>query len=381
MLRATAGSPRQSDLDSRARHAQLYHHPIGVLQVAIHPESRISNLRSMGTENILSIVAFDGTELTLYIDKETGLPSRVQSLAYFDRHLGDVFIETQFGGYENVNGLQLPTTVISMLDRFELLSVTVSNSVNGAAGDLAAPIELKSQPAAVPSVSVTVEEIGRGLWYLTGQSHHGLVVEFEDHMTLVEAPQDDIRTLAVIDTARALNPEKPLTEVINTHHHFDHSGGIRAAVSEGLTVITHALNETFYRDSVSRTHLLSPDALQRNPQPLRLKTVSEAVQLSDAMRTVEIFPIIGSHHAETLLMVYFPDERALAVADVYSTPSPDAVNVRFPHVHNLIENIQNYNLSVDRILPVHGQSEPFSNVTHAAELEALAAAADPEQGR
>jgi len=32
----------------------------------------------------------------------------------------------------------------------------------------------------------------------------------------------------VIARARALRPGKPLTQVINTHHHFDHSGGILA---------------------------------------------------------------------------------------------------------------------------------------------------------
>ncbi len=369
---------RQSQLDSRARHTELYHHPIGVLQVALDPASQISNLRVVGAEQSVRIVASDGTELTLYVNPVTGLPSRVQSMAYYTRHLGDVFIETQFGGYENVDGLQLPTTLTSMLDRFELLSVTVSNSVNGDTGSLEAPDEVKSRSMPVPRAIVEVEEVGQGLWYLTGQSHHSLVVEFEDHMTLIEAPQGDIRTLAVIDAARSLNPEKPLTEVINTHHHFDHSGGIRAAVSEGLTVITHELNRNFYQNSVSRSHRLTPDALARNPQAIQIQTVSEPYEISDALRTVQIFPITGSPHADTLLMVYLPAERALVVADVYSTPNPSAANPRFPHVANLIENIQNYNLRVDRVLPIHGRSEPFSSVTRAAQAEARATAAQPE---
>jgi glyoxylase-like metal-dependent hydrolase (beta-lactamase superfamily II) len=364
---------RQSELDSRARHAQLYHHPVGVLQLALDRDSQISDPRTVGTEQSVRIVASDGTELTLYVDRETGLPSRVQSMAYYGRHLGDVFIETHFEDYENVDGLQLPTTLTSMLDRFELLTVTVSSSVNGDTSDLEAPDEVKSGSVPVPSAIVEVEEIGRGLWYLTGQSHNSLVVEFEDHMTLVEAPQDDIRTLAVIDAARSLNPDKPLTEVINTHHHFDHSGGMRAAMSEGLTVITHEFNREFFKNSVSRSHQSAPDALARNPQAIQIETVSEPYELSDAGRTVQIFPIVDSPHADTLLMVYFPAERALVVADVYSTPNPNAANPRFPHVANLIENIENYGLRVDRVLPIHGQSEPFLNVTRAAQAEARAA--------
>ena len=32
---------------------------------------------------------------------------------------------------------------------------------------------------------------------------------------------------------------KPLTELVVSHHHFDHTGGIRQAIAEGLTIIAH----------------------------------------------------------------------------------------------------------------------------------------------
>jgi len=59
-------------------------------------------------------------------------------------------------------------------------------------------------------------------------------------------------------------------------------------------------------------------------------------------------------------------------------PDPNAVNPRFLHVANLIENIESYNLRVDRVLPIHGQSEPFTNVTRAAQTEARATGAESE---
>src|SRR6202008_3258757 len=96
--------------------------------------------------------------------------------------------------------------------------------------------------AGPPPATVTVEPLGKGLWFLAGQSHHSVLVEFADHLTLIEAPQNDMRALAAIAKARELVPGKPLTHVVNTHHHFDHSGGIRAAVSEDLAVITHKGN-------------------------------------------------------------------------------------------------------------------------------------------
>src|SRR4029077_4422871 len=97
-----------------------------------------------------------------------------------------------------------------------------------------------------PPAVVTAEPVAKGIWFLAGQSHHSVLVEFGDHLMLIEAPQNDTRTLAVIAKARELRPDKPLKYVANSHHHFDHSGGIRAAVAEGLTVITHKANEVFF---------------------------------------------------------------------------------------------------------------------------------------
>ena len=57
---------------------------------------------------------------------------------------------------------------------------------------------------------------------------------------------------------------------------------------------------------------------------------------------------------------------------------PNTVNPSFLHVANLIENIENYNVRVDPVLPIHGQSEPFTNVTRATQAEARATGAESE---
>ena len=107
-----------------------------------------------------------------------------------------------------------------------------------------------------PPVVVTAEPVGKGIWWLAGSGNHRSVVfEFADHLVLYEAPLNEARTQAVIDKARTLSA-KPLTMAIVSHHHFDHSGGLRTAVAEGLTIVTHRDNEMFFKDLLARPHTI-----------------------------------------------------------------------------------------------------------------------------
>jgi glyoxylase-like metal-dependent hydrolase (beta-lactamase superfamily II) len=194
-----------------------------------------------------------------------------------------------------------------------------------------------------------VEEIGKGIWFLAGGSHNSVLVEFADHLELIEAPQNDARALAVIAKVRELKSDKPLTKVLVSHHHFDHSGGIRAAIAEGLTLVTHESNRTLFEDLAARQHSVVQDALAKNPKPAQIETVGDEAVVKDAARTMQIFHVEGSNHAESMLMVYFPAERLLVQADLYNPANPNAA--RLP---NLIENIQKRKLRVDRHVPLHG---------------------------
>jgi glyoxylase-like metal-dependent hydrolase (beta-lactamase superfamily II) len=234
--------------------------------------------------------------------------------------------------------------------------------VNADTGDLAAPAPAASAApiAGAPAPVVTVEEIAKGIWLLAGQSHNSALVEFDDHLMLIEAPQSEARTLAVIAAARSLRPGKPLRQLVSTHFHSDHTGGLRAAVAEGLTVVTHEGNAAFYADAITRPHTLAPDALARNPKPLKIETVGEEREIADSTMTVELYHIAGNPHANTLLMAYFPKQRVLVEADAFSPGSTTQ-----PYAANLLENVAKRQLKVDRVVPLHGGVTPFSEVVRA----------------
>jgi glyoxylase-like metal-dependent hydrolase (beta-lactamase superfamily II) len=343
---------------ARDRRAEIFHHPITIIRAALDPAATLTNPRTTGNERVVEVAA-NGLSFTLAIDATSKLPTRVVSMTD-NPNLGDVAIETSFADYQDVNGLKLPAHLTTKTDTYTTVDIRATKqTVDGPAGNLAAPDAAASAPAitAPPAAAVTTEELAKGVWLLAGQSHHSVVVEFGDHLILIEAPQNDTRALAVIAKAHELAPNKPLTHVVNTHHHFDHSGGIRAAVSEGLAVITQKANAQFFQDAATRAHTIAPDALAKSPKPLKLEVVDDAMELADSTMTLQLYHIDGNPHGDAMLMAYLPKEKILVEADAF-TPGA-AVQ---PYAANLLENITKRNLRIERIVPLHGTVAPFSEL-------------------
>jgi glyoxylase-like metal-dependent hydrolase (beta-lactamase superfamily II) len=356
---ATGTPTRASNAVAKDRRAELFHHPITIVRAALDPAAKLTNPRTAGKERVVEVAAANGLAFTLAIDDTTSLPTRVVSMTD-NLNLGDVAIETSFADYQDVNGLKLPARLTTKTDNYTTADIRVSKqTVDGDTGNLRAPeVVAAAQPVeGPPPATVTVEEVAKGVWLLAGQSHHSVVVEFSDHLILIEAPQHDTRALAVIAKARELRPDKPLTHVVNTHHHFDHSGGVRGAVSEGLAVITQKANAQFFEDAIKRPHTIVPDALAKNPKPLKLEVVDEGMELADSSMTVQLYRIDGNPHGDAMLMAYLPKERILVEVDAFSPGA--AVQ---PYAANLLENITKRNLRVDRIVPLHGTIAPFSDL-------------------
>lgn len=353
---------RLSDAAARDRRLERYQHPLAILRLASSPGAALTNARTEEGQRLVDVATPDGVTLTLAIDGATRLPARVY-WRMGHPNLGDVIVEAHFENYQAVGGLQLPARQTITVDGLRASDyVWDAQALDENVGDeLAAPAEVAAGPAPMPPVpQVTVEAVAPGVWWLAGQSHHSAVVELSDHLVLIEAPQSEARTLAVIAKARELNPKKPLTQVINSHHHFDHSAGIRAAIAEGLEVITHEANRAYFDFVSARPFTIAPDELARQPRPMKITTVSDPLTLGDAARSIVLYPIDGNPHADTLLMAYLPKERLLVEADAY-TPG-----VAYqPYAANLLENIQRRKLSVDRIVPLHGTIAPFSDLVKA----------------
>jgi glyoxylase-like metal-dependent hydrolase (beta-lactamase superfamily II) len=238
------------------------------------------------------------------------------------------------------------------------------NIVDEPIDDLNAPESLRSAPQGGRGGSAANPQpikVADHVWFMNGNTFF----EFDDHITMVEANRQDAALQAILTVVNTLVPGKRVTQVIQTHHHFDHSVGLRAAVAEGLTIIAHRGNEGIFREVVSRPAKLFPDALGRNPKPLKFMPVDDHLNLKDATNEIDIYHLIGNYHMANAVIVHVPASRVLVEGDL--TTQDWDFNW---WGDSLMNNIDYRKIKVDTHLAVHGQKPlPLAEVVSAIERQ------------
>jgi hypothetical protein len=120
--------------------------------------------------------------------------------------MGDTDLIATYSDYKDFSGVKFPTKILVEQGGFPLWDLNVTSVTPNAPVDLPVPEAVAS--ATLPAVQATSTKLANGVWHLTGGSHHSLVVEFNDHLAVIEAPLDEARSEAVIAEARKLGAKE-----------------------------------------------------------------------------------------------------------------------------------------------------------------------------
>jgi glyoxylase-like metal-dependent hydrolase (beta-lactamase superfamily II) len=353
-------APAAAPVALEARIHDLWTTPHGVVKAAMRNGA---TLRSEGGESVVSFAQPGLYRATAWIGAD-GLVQRVDSVMPHPVS-GDTPVSTVYSGWRDWGGVKFPARIQQSQGGAAVLDINVT--------EVQANAPFASEvPALVAQFAEKVDsnKVADGVWHLGGGSHNSVLVEFADHVMLIESPLYDGRANAVLAEVKRLVPNKPLRYVVNSHHHFDHAGGMRAAAATGATLVVSQPALGFYEQTFATPNAIRPDALAQSGRRPTLLGVAGSRTFSDATRTVQVHFIEGSPHAQGFMMAWLPKERLLVEADAYTPGPPNApAPAQANPLHlNLVSNVQRMGWDVDRILPLHGRVAPYADLRTAAKM-------------
>lgn len=335
-------------------------------------------------------------ELEVLFDPQTRLPAAVRSHDY-DNNYGDSTYDLLLSDWRAVGGVKVAHALEYRLNdiviaRAKLDAVTLNPKL--AADGFAIPETIRSgagkaatgyvpwqwvlrrqnigvfldsdkvgfDPAA-PGLKFV--DLAPGVSHVTGGSHNSLVVEMKDYLVVFDAPIGETQSRFTIAQAKARYPGKPIRYLVLTHHHMDHTGGMKTFVAEGAAVIVGPGAGEHVTKLLRRPRGLDGEGGTASLPSVEVIEIAEQKTLSDGARSVGIY-VVENPHAKGLVIGYVPDVRLGFVTDIWS-PGRDKLGEKLTGGQAaLVAAVKKYNLDPERFAGGHGTSLPY------AELAALA---------
>jgi glyoxylase-like metal-dependent hydrolase (beta-lactamase superfamily II) len=237
---------------------------------------------------------------------------------------------------------------------------------------MSAPISLDAGEVVPMPITPDVVTMGGGI-------HHSLAIALDSGVVVVDAPQHEDRSLAVIEAVTARWPDKPITHMILTHHHHDHSGGIRAFAAIGAELIVAEGDHDFVTQCLARPHTIRPDTLASARTRPTIRTVGDN-RLSLGDGEIEIHRISSPHSAEGLV-VYVASVKLLFNADLFNPGLVPPEVAPPPHwldySQDFRRQVEALNLDIELLVGAHGvlEGRPYQSLIDFTDIDVEATAA------
>ena len=344
-----------------------------------------------GSIHYLLIVEDEVHPLTLYVNAATGQLAKITTLENNYLHR-DVLLEVFYLDWQMIEGgLLFPHEVYlasneHIIREEKRVSVQVNVSLDddlfsfpevdrslydenfALRGAISSQFYLGFAAIGIPqggtdNSTISAEMLAPGVYHLTGGSHHSMLIEQENGLVVVEAPLYEARSKAILDWISSEFSDKPITHVIASHSHEDHSAGLRTFVAQGIPVVISEISADFMAEVFKASSTVLPDELEQNPQKAIIESVplNAPYTLSDVAHPINIYHM-DNVHADDLVVVHLPNEEILFVVDIYNPSLP----LLFPSGPNSVyDAIKTNDIKVATLVGGHGGVGTFE------ELEAL----------
>jgi len=364
--------------DAEQRQLEVWLTPHGCLKAALAPGANPiavqRNEQGKGRIRAVSFMALGKYRVQCAIN-DKNLVERIQTW-FANPVVGDLYYELVLTQYKDFNGVMFPTNLhqhhdldddlegegVNVSGGHNSFGLTVTN-VQVNVSNAAPAVPDAARNATVPPVRVESQKVADGFWYVGGGTHSSMAVEFRDFITVIEAPLNEERSLAVIAEVKKLIPNKPIRYLVSTHHHWDHLGGVRSYVhQEGVTIVLQESNHSYYAEVLTvKPWTLKPDRLALFPpeevaEGYTFEKVGQKYVLTDGTKVMEIYNVQGLAHAQGMLIAYLPKEKIVVEADLFTPPAPNAPlpTTTNPSNRTFYNNVQRLKLDVTTIAPIHG---------------------------
>lgn len=270
--------------------------------------------------------------------------------------VGDMPVVTTYSGYRDFGGVVFPSRIVQTQDGFPSLDLTIWTATANPNFDAPVPPNVQNAPPPAAQ-NVTNTMVAPGVYHLTGGGAHSVAIEMRDHIVLIDTPTSEARALAVIAKAKELIPNKPVRFVVTSHHHWDHLSGIRVAIDEGATIVTHESNRALLERVAKAPHTLVPDRQATSKKALKIQTVGDRGQLTDGTRTIELHREALNQHTGDMMLVWLPAEKILVEVDIYGPPAmmgQPLARSAVPFAKALHDTVQRLKLDPTTVVPLHG---------------------------
>jgi glyoxylase-like metal-dependent hydrolase (beta-lactamase superfamily II) len=313
-----------------------------------------------------------GEDVGLYFDPQSKLIAAFETIDT-ETMMGDVPAQYILSDYKTVDGVMLPHHITvrkggTLYSEVQFTSAAINDPAAEHVFAIPDAASKEAERAAAGEYTpLELQKVAEGVYFARAYSHHSMIVEFPAWLAVVEAPYTETQTRVLVRLAQDQFPGKPIRYAAVTHHHFDHTGGVRAMAAQGATILVEKRHEEPLRALLEARHSNPPDDLDkaRSAEPPRptgsIETYEEKKVISDGGQSLELYAITGSPHVDPMVLAYVPKSRVLFQSDLFFPGTGGGG----PLAEHLLAAIRDLNLRVDTMVGGHGGVGSFDELVKA----------------